>query len=247
MFCPAETDPFSGYRQYSAAQIPLLNRIVMLRDMGFSIDEIGDMLPRLNDHAYMGVALRTKMAAVKSAIEAEQQKLELLMRMSDTVRKERHIMVFDVQLQRLPPVKVLALREVIPHYTDEGLLWEKLGNYVGEKEIEIVGGGYSTYFDEEYKEADPDVEIALPVEALGASEGGFVYKEYPEILQAATVRFSGPPDGGYDAAGEKLAHWMEEHGYAFAGPLRGHVVDMSYKDDDQENWLTELQAPVEKK
>jgi len=246
LFYPAEIDRFTGYRQYSAAQIPLLANIVMLRDMGFSIDEIGDILPRLDDPAYMAAALRAKTAAVKSAIEAGQAKLERLVQMSDTVRKERNIMVFKVELQKLPAVKVLALREVIPHYRDEGLLWEKLGNYVKENHINVIDGGYSTYFDEEYKETEPDVEIALPVDALGVSEGGFVYKEYPEMPQAATVRFSGPPDGGYDAACEKLASWMEEHGYVFAGSLRGCVVNMSYMDDDQENWLTELQVPVEK-
>ena len=32
---PAEIDRFTGYRQYSAAQIPLLTNIVTLRDLGF--------------------------------------------------------------------------------------------------------------------------------------------------------------------------------------------------------------------
>jgi DNA-binding transcriptional MerR regulator len=109
LFFPAEIDRFTGYRQYGAGQIPLLTKIVALRDMGFSIDEIGDILPHLDDHAYMNTVLRTKMAAVRSTIEAEQEKLERLMEMSDTVRKERNIMVFEVKLQKLPSVKVLSL------------------------------------------------------------------------------------------------------------------------------------------
>ena len=247
LFYPAETDRFTGYRQYSAAQMPLLAKIVTLRDMGFSIDEISDILPHFDDHAYMGRVLRAKMAAVKSTIEAEQEKLGMLVQMSDTVRKERNIMVFDVKLEKLPSIKVLSLRGVIPHYRDEGVLWEKLGKYIGENQIAVDdgGGGYSTFFDEEYKETGPDVEIAAPVSELGESEGEFVYKEYPEIQKAATVRFSGPFDGGYDAACEKLANWMEEQGYSFAGPLRGHVIISPYDDDDPDSWMTELQAPVE--
>lgn len=244
---PAEIDRFTGYRQYGAGQIPLLANIVRLRDMGFSIDEIGDVLPHLDDHAYMDRILRTKMAEVKSTIEAEQEKLELLMQMSDTVRKERNIMVYEVKLEKLPAVKVLSLRGIIPHYRDEGMLWEKLGGYIAENQIACHSDGYSTYFDEEYKEADPDVEIAIPVDVLGESKGEFVFKEYPEIAKAATVRFSGPFDGGYDAASEKLAGWMEENGYAFAGHLRGHVITSPDEDSNQENWLTELQAPVVKK
>ena len=246
LFYPAEIDRFTGYRQYGAGQIPLLANIVALRDMGFSIDEIGDILPRFDDRAYMDRALRAKMAAVKSTIEAERERLEKLMQMSDTVRKERDIMVFEVELRKLPSVRVLSLRGIIPHYREEGTLWEKLGAYIGENQIAIEGGGYSTYFDEEYKETDPDVEIAVPVSALGEGEGAFVYKEYPEIERAATLRFSGPFDGGYDAACEKLANWMEEHGYAFAGPLRGHVIVPPSEGSEPKDWLTELQAPVEK-
>ena len=129
LFYPAEIDKFTGYRQYSAGQIPLLVKIVTLRDMGFSIDEIGDILPNFDDPAYMDRVLRVKTAAVKSVIEAEQEKLEMLIQMSGTVRKERKIMVFEVELQKLPPVKVLSLRGIIPHYREEGLLWEKLGRY----------------------------------------------------------------------------------------------------------------------
>ena len=247
LFYPAEIDKFTGYRQYSAGQIPLLANIVTLRDVGFSIDEICDILPRFDDYAYLDKVLRAKMAKVKSTIEAEQEKLEMLIKMSDTVKKERNIMVFDVKLQKLPSVKVLSLRGIIPHYRDEGVLWEKLGAYIGEKQITINGGGYSTYLDEEYKETDPDVEIAVPVNTLGDNEGEFVYKEYSEIEQAATVRFSGPFDGGYDAACEKLANWMEDKGYIFAGPLRGHVIVSPHEDSNPENWLTELQVQVEKK
>ncbi|MPN54511.1 hypothetical protein SDC9_202181 [bioreactor metagenome] len=107
--------------------------------------------------------------------------------------------------------------------------------------------GYSTYFDEEYKENDPDIEIAIPVDQLGKSQGAFVYKEYGAIPLAATVRFSGPFDGGYDAAGEKLAGWMEANGYTFAGNLRGHVIISPDEEPNPENWLTEIQAPVMKK
>ena len=246
LFYPAEIDKFTGYRQYSARQIPMLNKIVVLRDMGFFIEEIGDILPHFDDHAYLDRILRTKAALVKSVIEAEQEKLTMLMQMSDAMRKERNIMIYEVKLEKLSPVKVLSLRGVIPHYRDEGMLWEKLGKFIGEHKIECHSDGYSTYFDEEYKEENPDVEIAIPVDTLGESKGEFVFKEYPEIVLAATLRFSGPFDGGYDAASEKLAIWMEQNGHTFAGPLRGHVITSPDEEPNPENWLTELQAPVKK-
>lgn len=244
---PAEINRFTGYRQYSAGQIPLAKNIALLRDLGFSIDEMGDMLPRIEDFAYMNKVLRAKADSVQSLITAEQQRLARLLEMSDTMRKERTIMVYEVELKKVPAVKVLALRGIIPHYNQEGILWEKLGRYIGENQIACHSDGYSTYFDEEYKERDPDVEIAIPVDTLSTSSGDFVYKEYDEIPLAATLRFTGPFDGGYDAATEKLARWMEDNGYCFAGPLRGHVITSPDDVSDPQKLETELQAPVMKK
>jgi effector-binding domain-containing protein len=156
-------------------------------------------------------------------------------------------MDYDIKLQKIPAVKVLTLRGIIPRYKDEGILWERLGRYIGEKQIiPGAGGGYSTYFDEEYKEIDPDVEIAVPVNRLGESDGDFIYREYPEIPQAAVVRFSGPFDDGYDAACEKLANWIEAEGYTFDGHLRGHVIVSPHEDSNPENWVTELEVAVKK-
>ncbi len=247
LFLPAEIDRFTGYRLYSAGQIPLIGDIVALRDAGFSVNEISEALPHLSNPAYMDNILRIKTAAVKLAIEAEQKKLEKLIQMSSIVRKEKGIMVYDVELKKLPAVKVLSLRGIIPQYRDEGLLWEKLGRYIGENRIACHNNGYSVYYDEEHKESDPDVEVAMPVDTLGESKGEFVYKEYQEIPLAATVRFSGPFDGGYDAASEKLAKWMEENGYVFAGLLRGYVITPPTEDGNFEGCLTEIQVPVAKK
>ena len=41
---PAHVDPFTGYRSYSADQLPRLNRILALRDLGLSLEEIGRVL-----------------------------------------------------------------------------------------------------------------------------------------------------------------------------------------------------------
>ena len=244
---PVEIDKFTGYRQYSAGQIPLVQNIVILRDLGFSIDEIEDALPRIEDLAYMNRILRAKADSVQSAIEVEQAKLERLLSMSDTMRKERNIMVHEVELKKISAVKVISLRGIIPQYNQEGVLWERLGRYVGEKGIACHSDGYSIFFDEDYKESDVDVEIAIPVDTLGTSEGDFVFKEYEEIPLAATIHFTGPFDGGYDVASEKLAKWMEDNGYSFAGNLRGHTIVSPDDEPNPEKWETELQAPVVKK
>jgi len=103
-------------------------------------------------------------------------------------------MVYETELKSLPAVDVITLRGTIPAYNREGMLWEKLGRYVGEKGVSCLSGGYSTYRDEEYKESDIDVEIAIPVVSKGEDDGEYIYRTYPAVGLAACVRFTGPHD-----------------------------------------------------
>jgi DNA-binding transcriptional MerR regulator len=40
---PAWIDRFSGYRYYTLEQLARLNRILALKDLGFSLDQIGEI------------------------------------------------------------------------------------------------------------------------------------------------------------------------------------------------------------
>src|SRR5690349_4702156 len=44
LLSPQRVDPATGYRSYSVHQLGRLHRIVALRDLGFSLDEIGSAL-----------------------------------------------------------------------------------------------------------------------------------------------------------------------------------------------------------
>lgn len=46
---PAKTDAWTGYRMYSAEQIPTLNKIIYLRDSGFQVSEIAAALAAENE------------------------------------------------------------------------------------------------------------------------------------------------------------------------------------------------------
>lgn len=154
--------------------------------------------------------------------------------------------IYEVELKSLPAVNILSTRQILGAYDEEGLLWHKLGHYMAKHAIPGGEGGYSLYLDEEYKEKNVLVEVGVPVEAMGADDGEFTYKTLPAIPEAATVRFKGPYDQ-YAEASAKLAKWMEDNGYAFAGTMRGQSIVAPGDQRKPENYLTELQVPVVKK
>lgn len=245
LLTPSEVDSFTGYRLYSAGQVPLLYRIKEMRDMGFNVEEIKLLLPQYNNAGVMREALDNKTRFIKSVIADEQDKLEKIAAFRGILEGERVNMVYDVELKQLPAVKVLSLREIIPAPEDETILWVKLAAFVEKHNISAETCGYSIYHDECYKDTDVDVEIAVAVNEISSDEGSFIYKELPEIPQAVTVRFSGPYEG-YNEAIEKLAGWIEENGYVFNGIIRGLAIKSYANEKLPKNFLTELQVPVKK-
>ena len=41
---PAHVDPATGYRHYTAAQLARLNRVIALKDLGFTLQQVQDIL-----------------------------------------------------------------------------------------------------------------------------------------------------------------------------------------------------------
>ena len=242
---PAEIDRFTGYRLYSAVQIPLLSRIVALRDMGFSTDEIEEALPYFNDAEAMQKILERKIGEIRSTIDAEQNKLKKIAALRGALEKECVNMIYNAELKTLKAEYVLSLRETIPAYNSESQLWEKLSKFMIENDIACDKGGYSIYHDTEYKEDNVDVEIAVPVQKRSESKGAFQYKELEAIPLAATIRFSGPYEG-YSSAMGNLAKWIEENGYIMDGPIRGLAVACPADVNSPDDYLTEIQVPVKK-
>lgn len=244
---PAKIDHVTGYRLYSMKQIPLLSKIVKLRDMGFSIDEIGDILPNYDSSKYLDKALQKKAKEIQAAIAAEQARLEKLMDMRFQLQEGDENMVYDVELKALPEIKVISLKEVIADYSEEEHLWEKMFQFIIENNIQISkgAGSYSDYLDDEYKENDVEIEISLPVNELGHSSNGFRFQPLKAIPCAATVRFSGSYEN-YGLAMERLGTWIEENGYEVIGNVRGLALHDLLTTANPNGFLTELQIPVEK-
>ena len=44
LLVPERVDEYSGYRYYSTAQLDRANRLVALKDLGFRLEEVGEML-----------------------------------------------------------------------------------------------------------------------------------------------------------------------------------------------------------
>ena len=72
---PSLVDKFTGYRYYSVSQLPRLNRILALKDLGFSLEQIEQVLSGIKLEELRGM-LKLKKAEVEKEITNEQASLE---------------------------------------------------------------------------------------------------------------------------------------------------------------------------
>ncbi|MEJ2749906.1 MAG: helix-turn-helix domain-containing protein, partial [Anaerolineae bacterium] len=72
---PAWIDRFTGYRYYAREQMPRLNRIMALKDLGFTLEQIGRILTENLTVDELRGMLRLKCAELEQRIEEEQARL----------------------------------------------------------------------------------------------------------------------------------------------------------------------------
>src|SRR5690349_18693302 len=72
---PVKVDDLTGYRFYSASQLPRLNRILALKDLGFSLEQIKLMLTDGISIEQLRGMLAQQRREVESRIQSEQQRL----------------------------------------------------------------------------------------------------------------------------------------------------------------------------
>lgn len=85
---PAWTDPATGYRYYSADQIQMLNALLELKALGFSLNEIKRIITGGVNDSELLTALAQKRKAWQDAISSAERKIDaienIIRRVSDS-------------------------------------------------------------------------------------------------------------------------------------------------------------------
>ena len=136
LLTPAVIDKFTGYRMYTTDQIPVLQKICLLRDMGFNVTEIGAVM-ECWESSGVTEYLEDKKRQLLDSIRLEQKrirKIEIAMRDFKESTIETH---YNVTIKSVPGCKILSLRKTVADYYCEGRLWEQLYAFVREEQIRL--------------------------------------------------------------------------------------------------------------
>ena len=244
---PIKVDRFTGYRYYEFDQLPRLYRILALKDLGFSLEEIGRLLKSGLSAEQIRGMLTLRQAEIRQRVEEEAARLERVERWLREIEQEDSMSKYDVVIKKIEPVRVASVRGVVPTPPDQRSLWDELLNYLNKKGARMIGPPMALYHDPEFKEQDWDIEVIMPVVDDLASENGVKIYTLPGSEKMACVVHTGPfatLGEAYDA----LAKWIDQNGYHIVGPGRELNLKLPEKLGDQNdpNTINEIQFPVEK-
>lgn len=252
---PARVDPFSGYRYYTGAQFQELSQVVMLKELGFTLEDVASIV-----HGGLGPDAVRAMLVHRRAELATQ--LEL-----DTARLDRldaHIRIAEggiimsspknaaeAVLRTLPEERVAGATAIAPGFGPEnitpviGPLFDRLRAAMTAAGVPPRGEAIASY---DAIEDAPDGEsvrasawFIVPDDV--APGDGFTVQTLPGVIQAATIVHRGSM-ATIGESWQALHGWITANGYELAGVCRERYI--LSEPEPQENWVTELQQPVTK-
>lgn len=243
---PSDTDPATGYRYYSEKQLPIVGRITALKDMGFGLSAIGELLPAYEDKDILDRYLAFKEAELLELSNQTERRLRLLKTARKRLRKDVAPMKYDVTLRTLPERSAATVRMTIPRYDCAGMLWSVLCSETAHlKLIPDDPPCCSVVFhDSEYKEADVDLEAQKTV------KGSYPDTEHVKFKMLPAVTFASATfQGSYSLlreANTAVAQWVRDNGYTFDGPSFNIYHVRPHETPDPDDFVTEVCYPIRK-
>lgn len=244
LLTPQRIDSFTGYRYYTAEQLVTAGRIRSLREMGFGLAAIGEVLRCCDTPQALAKRLACQRAALQDEADALARQMLLLDTAMEQLRKDETAMKYDITVKTLPERQVASVRMVLPRYEEEGRLWNTLMTETAGMDLAAGGpcAACAILHDKEYKEQDVDVEVQMTVRGHWPDTEHVRFKtERPVEVASVTFR------GGYDqltAVYAAMAAWVQGNGYAFDGPMFNIYHVSPHETSDPNAFVTEACCPV---
>jgi DNA-binding transcriptional MerR regulator len=247
---PAHIDQWTAYRYYSARQLPRLHRILALKELGLTLDQIARLVEEEVSVAEIRGMLTLKKAQVEQTVNQEIARLRSLEAHLQQIEAQSHA-AFDIVLKRVPSQGYLALREVLPDADSALNIMLELIQTLPKRTAGNLLGHFTTVIHSETLESDR-LDIELGAVFSGADDvtmrlpSGRLLKvqQLPEIPTMATVVRVGGFEQNCQSYGA-IGLWVEDNGYRISGPGR-EVLIQPPRTKQLDEMVTEIQFPVER-
>ncbi len=240
LLIPSYVDNANGYRFYETTQLLDLSKIISLRQIGMTIDNIKEVL----NGGDINRILTLKKEELESEISICEDQLSRI-----NYLLEGREMKYEAIIKELPDYLVYYKEGIIKNFGE-------LTNFIfsSADECRILNPNikcitpdycYVSYLDGEYKETNIHIVYAQGVTELGKDGNGIKFKKLDSV-KAVCIYHKGEYSklGGAYGFGLK---WVQENNYEIIGEIRERYIDGMWNKNNVEDWVTEIQIPIRKR
>lgn len=229
---PKELNNENGYRYYSVKQLGIMQKILRLKEYGFSLEEIKPLLE--GDDENLGNAMKSKLLNLQLFFEQEKLKLHRLKKDIEDIRRGDFMkQQLQISLVETAPVNIASVRETIA-IKDFQVIMQKLFSCG----LPCEGVPFAIYHSPEFNPEATDVEVGFPTS---------VNSEKTRMLEGGLCA-KGVHYGDYSSLHESymaMGKWIEENGYKVVRPPYEKYVNDPATTPKQD-LITEIYFPIKK-
>jgi DNA-binding transcriptional MerR regulator len=240
---PERVDPDTGYRAYGVQQLARLHRLLALRDLGFTLEQIGGVLGDDLALEQLRGMLRLRAAQLEQTVAEEQGRLRRVEAHLRAIEGSHVVTTQDVIIKNTQPLRVLEAQG-----TAAGLDPEHIRPVFGELSPRLLAhlqragaapGMLVGYYDEPAEDGSVCVHVAYEIGAQPVSSDDIVEVVELPVVEVASLVHRGGMES-ITPVYEALIRWIEDSGFHLAGYSRELYHEMTADGPS----VTELQVPI---
>jgi DNA-binding transcriptional MerR regulator len=243
---PISVDAFTGYRYYSVSQMPRLNRILALKDLGFSLDQIDQVLRGDLSLEQLRGMIKLKQAEQEQHLSEEQSRLARITARLRQIELEESMPNYDVVLKTVAPMLIasrtvtIPTNDQVPKYLNPAFC--DAHDYVEAQGAKFTVVCFAIWHQAAEVHENEIAEAAYPIDRLLPSTDQVKVYELPQAQVASAVHHG--PFENFTQLHTALLKWIEDNGYRITGAYREFYID--HDPNHMNESATEIQYPVEK-
>jgi DNA-binding transcriptional MerR regulator len=247
---PVRIDQETGYRYYSMQQLPQLNRILALKELGLTLDQIARLLEgRISTDEIRGMLIM-RQAQIEQTVREELMRFRYIESRIEQIDREGGLRDYEVVLKSVPAQRFIGVQEVSTNLAACGANAQDMNRLLSAH----VRSRLLSYFivvihSESWDMDNLNVDIGFLLNgtqnmSLALSNGeALTIQELPAVETMATTLRIGLSTLGHGAYAA-LGFWAEANGYRFAGPPREVFLQFPLPGHEDKS-IAEIQIPVE--
>jgi len=249
LFTPTHVDPQSGYHYYSIYQLPDLNRILALRDLGFTLEQIQRTVANTVSPEELRGMLQMRKAEIERSLLEELQKIRTIeSRLQQIEQGKPELEVIIKSIPKLPYLSATFICATAEDGLDHiSKMRRSLPQHI---KANALGEMITILHSEDFTTEDANVEMGFAVmsntnvKPIAIDDLTFAIRTLEAVETMATVVVNGSPDF-WHLGTTAIGHWMQANNYTLAGPHR--EIWHTYPTDMTTSPMVELQIPVKRK